>query len=89
MPNDTMQAVRFHQYGGPEVLVIDQIAIPHPRPGQVLVRLIAAGVNPADVGFRSGYFKEFFPLELPWIPGVDGAGIVEEVGEGVTAFSKG
>ena len=89
MPNDTMQAVRFHQYGGPEVLVIDQIAIPHPQPGQVLVRLIAAGVNPADVGFRSGYFKEFFPLELPWIPGVDGAGIVEEVGEGVTAFSKG
>ena len=89
MSHDTMNAVRFHEYGGPEVLVVDQVPIPHPQPDQVLVRLVAAGVNPADVGFRSGYFKEFFPIELPWIPGVDGAGIVEEVGEDVTRFHKG
>lgn len=89
MSHDTMQAVRLHEYGGPEVLVVDQAPIPHPQPDQVLVRLVAAGVNPADVGFRSGYFKEFFPIELPWIPGVDGSGIVEEVGEEVTRFHKG
>jgi len=89
MLQDMMQAVRFHEYGGPEVLVVDQVPIPHPQHGQILIRLIAAGVNPADAGFRSGYFKKFMPVTLPWIPGVDGAGIVEEVGEKVTRFHKG
>ena len=89
MSHDVMRAVRFHEYGGPEVLVVDEVPTPRPQPGQVLVRLVAAGVNPADTGFRTGYFKEFFPIDLPWIPGVDGAGIVEAVGEGVTQFHAG
>lgn len=84
-----MKAVRFHDYGGPEVLVVDQVPIPRPQPDQVLIRLIAAGVNPADIGFRSGYFKEFMPVMLPWIPGQEGSGIIEEVGPDVKHLHKG
>jgi len=89
MSPDTMQAVRLHDYGGPEVLVAEQVPVPRPQSDQVLIRLVAAGVNPADAKMRAGYFKTFMPLSLPWIPGVEGAGIVEEVGETVTAFRKG
>jgi len=89
MSHDMMKAVRFHEYGGSEVLAVDQIPIPRLQPDQVLIRLIAAGVNPADVKIRAGYFKQFLPLTLPSIPGVEGAGIIEEVGEEVTNFHKG
>jgi NADPH:quinone reductase-like Zn-dependent oxidoreductase len=84
-----MQAVRFHEYGGPEVLVLEQVPRPQPQADQVLIRVVAAGVNPADSAFRAGYFKEFMPLSLPWTPGLEGAGIVEAVGENVTAFQPG
>jgi len=87
--NNTMQAVRFHNYGGPEVLVVEQVAIPQPLPNQVLVRVVAAGVNPADWQIRSGYYQKFMPLPLPWTPGVDGAGIIEGVGENVKTFEPG
>jgi NADPH:quinone reductase-like Zn-dependent oxidoreductase len=89
MSHKTMQAVRFHQYGGPEVLVNEQVPVPHPQPGQVLVRLVAAGVNPADWQMRAGYYQKFMPLPLPWTPGVDGAGIIEAVGENVKTFQPG
>jgi NADPH:quinone reductase-like Zn-dependent oxidoreductase len=89
MSGKTMQAIRFHEYGGPEVLVLEQVPRPQPQADQVLIRLIAAGVNPADNAFRAGYFKEFMPLPLPWTPGVEGAGIVEAVGENVMAFQPG
>jgi NADPH:quinone reductase-like Zn-dependent oxidoreductase len=84
-----MQAVRFHDYGGPEVLVLEQAPRPQPQADQVLIRLLAAGVNPADSAFRAGYFKEFMPVPLPWTPGLEGAGLVEAVGENVTAFQPG
>jgi NADPH:quinone reductase-like Zn-dependent oxidoreductase len=89
MSNLTMQAVRFHEYGGPEVLVLEQAPRPQPQADQVLIRVVAAGVNPADSAFRAGYFKEFMPLSLPWTPGLEGAGIVEAVGKNVTAFQPG
>ena len=89
MSNQIMQAVRIHEYGGLDKLVLDQTPRPHPQADQVLIRVIAAGVNPADWKMREGYYKEFMPLPMPWTPGVDAAGIVEAVGENVTAFEPG
>ncbi len=89
MSNATMQAIRVHDYGGPEVLVLERVPRPEPMAGQVLVRLKAAGVNPADWKMRAGYYKPFMPLPLPWIPGLEAAGIVEAVGAGVTTLQSG
>ncbi len=89
MTNLTMKAVRVHDYGGPEVLVLEEAPRPQPQADQVLVRLLASAVNPVDAVMRAGYFKEFLPLSFPWIPGVEGAGIVVAVGENVTAFQPG
>src|SRR3989304_836311 len=85
----TMQAVRFHDYGGPEVLMLDRAPRPRPQADQVLMRVLAAGVNPVDGSIRAGFLKEFMPLPMPWIPGLEGVGIVEAVGENVTAFQPG
>jgi NADPH:quinone reductase-like Zn-dependent oxidoreductase len=89
MSNTTMQAIQAHDYGGPEVLVLEEAQRPEPTPDQVLIRLKAAGVNPADWKYRSGAFKQFMPLQFPWTPGLEGAGIVEAVGANVTNFKKG
>jgi NADPH:quinone reductase-like Zn-dependent oxidoreductase len=89
MSNETMLAARIHNYGGPEVIVVEQTPKPVPQAGEVLVRLKAAGVNPADWKFRSGFMKQFMPLTFPWTMGLEGAGIVEAVGQGVTAFKPG
>ncbi len=89
MSNATMQAARIHDYGGPEQIKIEQAELPVPQAGQVLVRIKAAGVNPADWKMRQGYFKQFVPLQFPWIPGIEGAGIVEAVGLGVTGLKPG
>lgn len=89
MATQTMKAARIHDYGGPEQIVIEDVPRPEPAPGQVLVHLKAAGVNPADWKMRAGYFKQFMPLSMPWIPGLEGAGVVEAVGPNVSAFKKG
>ena len=75
-----MKAIRVHQFGGPEVLQLEEIATPQPGPGQVLVRLRAIGVNPVETYQRSGSNPK---LALPWTPGMDAAGVIESVGEGV------
>lgn len=89
MADDSMRAVRFHNYGPPDVLVIEQVPRPDPGEGQVLVHVRAAGVNPIDWKLRAGYLKEFMPLELPQTIGYDLAGTVEAVGPGVTTFTSG
>ncbi|HEY3344721.1 MAG TPA: NADP-dependent oxidoreductase [Anaerolineaceae bacterium] len=89
MLNITMQAISVHDYGGPEVLVLEQVPRPQPQPGQVLIHVFAVGVNPADWKFRSGFMKQYMPLSFPWIPGLEGAGTVEAIGEGVTNFQLG
>lgn len=85
----TMQAIQAHDYGGPEVLVLEHAQLPRLNADQVLIRLKAAGVNPADWKYRAGLYRQFMPLEFPWTPGLDGSGVVEAVGANVTAFKKG
>ena len=84
-----MKAIRFHSYGGPEVLVLEEVPRPQPEAGELLIRLQSAGVNPLDWKVRAGHVKEWLHHRLPLIPGWDASGVVEEVGEGVTAFKKG
>src|SRR3982074_186001 len=86
MSSNTMHAVRIHDYGGADQLKLEDAPRPEPKAGEVLVRLKAAGVNPADWKFRQGYMKAYVPLTFPWTPGLEGAGVVEAVGEGVTDF---
>ena len=89
MSDQTMLSARGHDYGGPEQIVIEQASRPEPKAGQALVRLHAAGVNPADWKYLSGMFKQFVPLTFPWIPGLEGAGIIEAVSPEVTTLKPG
>lgn len=82
-----MQAVRAHSFGDPDVLVLEEVPDPEPGPGQVLIRLEAAGINPVDTYIRSGSYGRL-PV-LPYIPGSDGAGTVIAVGSGTTKFRTG
>jgi NADPH:quinone reductase-like Zn-dependent oxidoreductase len=89
MTHTTMQAVQAHDYGSPATLVLEEERRPAPNADQVLVRLKFAGVNPADWKYQAGYYKQYMPLTFPWIPGMEGAGIIEEVGANVTALKRG
>lgn len=89
MSGATMRAVRFHEYGPAEVLTVDQAPRPAPKEGEVLVRVHCAGVNPFDWKLRAGYMKDFMPVPLPHVPGVDFAGTVEQVGPDVTDLERG
>ena len=80
-----MRAIMVSEPGGPEVLVLNEIAIPKPDPGQVLVKLAFAGVNFIDVYFRTGQY----PSALPFVPGKEGSGTVVGLGEGVNEFAIG
>ncbi|MER7179034.1 NADP-dependent oxidoreductase [Streptomyces hyaluromycini] len=82
-----MHAVVQSVFGGPETLEYAETGIPEPGPGEVLLRVAGAGVNPGDTVLRSGRVPEL--VELPWTPGNDVAGVVERVGEGVTRFAPG
>jgi len=84
-----MQAAQFSQYGGPEVLEIGEAPDPHPGPGEVRVVVHAASVNPIDWKVRSGYLRDQASLDFPATPGADAAGVVDEVGEGVSGVSLG
>ena len=82
-----MKAVRIHEYGGPEVLLYEDMPVPVPGPAQVLVRVEAASVNPVDVAVREDRFPT--PKEPPKTLGSDGAGVVEAVGEDITTVRPG
>jgi len=82
-----MKAIQVHRFGGPEVLEFQEIPTPQPAPGQVLVRVHAAGVNPYDTYMRNGTYA--IKPQLPYTPGSDAAGTVEAVGEGVKKVKAG
>src|SRR3954467_12553840 len=80
-----MRAIRVHQPGGPEQLRLEDAALPLPKPEEVLVKLDAAGINFIDVYHRTGLYK----MPLPFTPGMEGAGIVESIGERVIEWQPG
>ncbi len=82
----TMRAIRIHAFGGPEVLVEDRVPIPAPGPGELRVRVIAAGINPIDAKARGATQST---RKLPFVLGWDVAGVVDAVGPGVTRFAPG
>jgi len=82
-----MRAIRVHQFGGPEVLKLEEIPDPKPGPGEVVVRVRAAGVNPVDAYMHTGTYARKPPL--PYTPGFDGAGEIESVGDDVKGFAVG
>ncbi|SEG95679.1 NADPH:quinone reductase [Nonomuraea solani] len=84
-----MKAVRFHRYGDSDVLVHEEVARPVPAAGQVLVKVAGTSFNPVDVAIRAGHLQEVFPLTLPHVPGIDVAGTVAGLGDGVTGWSAG
>jgi NADPH:quinone reductase-like Zn-dependent oxidoreductase len=84
-----MKAIVVHQYGGPEVLKFEDYPDPVPGPGEVLVRVAAASVNPIDYKRRAGLTQDFYPLTFPGLIGVDLAGTVVKDGPAVEGFSVG
>jgi NADPH:quinone reductase-like Zn-dependent oxidoreductase len=84
-----MRAALYTQYGEPDVLHIGEAPEPHAPAGAIRIRTLAASVNPVDWKIRAGHVQKFLPLEFPVIPGRDAAGIVDEVGEGVSGVAVG
>jgi NADPH2:quinone reductase len=82
-----MKAIRVKEFGGPDVLRLEQVTAPKPGAGEVLVRIHASGVNPVETYIRAGKYARL--PELPYTPGNDGAGVVEEVGADVREFKAG
>ena len=93
MPKRTMEAIRLHEFGGPEVLRLEEVPVPEPGPGEVLVRVHAVGINPPDWYAREGMPDippELRPsFQLPLIPGTDVSGVVEAVAPDVSGFTVG
>lgn len=84
-----MKAVRYHRYGGSDVLRYEEAPRPVPGPGQVLVKVAATSFNPVDAGIRGGYLSDVYEISFPHIPGVDVAGTIAELGDGVQGWKVG
>ena len=85
-----MEAIVYEEFGGPEVLRHESgVAVPEPGPGEVRVKVAAVGVNPVDWKRRYGWVEEFYPTTFPAVPGLEFAGTVDALGEGVTDLAVG
>ncbi|GLV60973.1 oxidoreductase [Dictyobacter sp. S3.2.2.5] len=89
LATQTMWAARVSNYGGSEQLKFERIERPQPLEGEVLLRVHAVGVNPIDWKIRQGLLKEFMPVTFPYTPGIEVAGVVEEIGRDVRDFQIG
>ncbi|GIF41662.1 NADP-dependent oxidoreductase [Actinoplanes xinjiangensis] len=84
-----MEAIVFDRFGGPEVLRVAEVDVPQPGPGQIRLRVVSAGVNPVDHKIRNGWLAQVFTTTFPATPGWEAAGVVDEVGAGVTGLAAG
>jgi NADPH:quinone reductase-like Zn-dependent oxidoreductase len=84
-----MKSLRIHQFGNPSLALLEDVPSAEPGPGQVSLRVEAASVNPLDLKMLAGYMQQVFPVSLPYALGTDLAGVVRQVGAGVTQFKAG
>lgn len=84
-----MRAIAIHRFGGPEELQLAELPTPVPGPGEVLIRVHYAAVNPADWKCREGKLRHFFDYRFPFVLGFDAAGVIEQIGDGVTDYQVG
>src|SRR3954465_2741671 len=84
-----MKAMRFHEYGDPDVLRYEDVEQPVPGAGQVRLRVAGSAFNPLDDGIRGGYLQGPFPVTLPHTPGIEVSGTVDALGDGVTNVAVG
>jgi NADPH:quinone reductase-like Zn-dependent oxidoreductase len=84
-----MKAVLYHRYGDSEVLQYEDIERPTPRQGQVVVKVAATSFNPVDAGIRAGYLSQVYAITFPHTPGIDVAGTIAELGDGVDGWHVG
>src|SRR5713101_4420530 len=84
-----MKAIVMHNYGGPDVLKFEDVPRPEPKESEILVRVVATGVNPVDGMVRAGMFAKYAKTPFPMMPGYDIAGIVEKTGTKIAKFKKG
>jgi NADPH:quinone reductase-like Zn-dependent oxidoreductase len=84
-----MKAIRFHEYGDSEKLVLETIPRPEPKANEVLIKVHFAGVNPIDWKLRAGFLKNYMPLQLPFVPGIDVSGTIEALGSEVKTLRRG
>ncbi|CAL9478836.1 NADP-dependent oxidoreductase [Streptomyces sp. enrichment culture] len=84
-----MRAARYHEYGDPTVLTVEEVPDPTPGPGEIRIRVAAASVNPVDWKVRSGAVRDLLPVDLPAVPGRDAVGRVDRIGEGVQGVGVG
>ena len=86
---EIVKAVRYHSYGDSDVLVYEEADRPVAGPGQVVVQVAGTSFNPVDAAIRAGLLQQVFPVVLPHVPNFDVAGVIAEVGEGVSGWSVG
>lgn len=84
-----MKAVVMQAYGGPEVLKLEDVPLPEPKDDEILIRVVAASINPVDVAIRKGYLAELVGNKFPLISGMDAAGMVQKTGSKITKFKTG
>ncbi|MFI9051506.1 NADP-dependent oxidoreductase [Streptomyces sp. NPDC053427] len=84
-----MRAIIYNEFGGPEVLTYGHTDKPAPAPGEVRVKVVTVGINPLDYKRRYGWVEEFYPTTFPAVPGLEFAGVVDALGDGVTEFAVG
>jgi NADPH:quinone reductase-like Zn-dependent oxidoreductase len=84
-----MKAIRYHEYGGPEVMKLEEVPKPVPKDDELLIRVHAMGINPVDWKIREGLVQKRFTLPMPVTPGADLSGVVEQVGASVSGFQVG
>ena len=83
------KAVRLQAYGGVDVLEIVDVPKPEPKAGQIVVRVVAAGLNPGEISIREGLLKEKWPMDFPFGEGTDFAGVVDAVASDITGLRAG
>lgn len=84
-----MKAVRYHNYGSIDELKYEEVVIPQITDDEVLIKVSATSFNPVDGFIRSGWFKDYMPVTLPFTPNSDVAGVIEKAGRNVTEFKPG